>query len=85
MGDEATLSFNFYDQTFELKATNRYVNDDDLRVFDFKIYSLGQGIGDGRSVIDEVNLTLASWGWRPTQVSDWHGVRDWAAALTPAD
>lgn len=83
--DEATLTFNVWQQTTELKAYNRRTGKGSIRVYVESIHDPSAMLKENWSLIEDMNFNLASWGWKPLTRADWHGLRDWAAKLTPAD
>lgn len=83
--DEATLIFNQWQQTTELKAMSRRSGQPVIRVYEGAIHDPSAMLRDNWSLIEDMNFSLAHWGWKPLTRSDWVGVHDWAAKLTPAD
>jgi len=87
MEDQAVLDFNYANQTTELKAFSRYTGQPVMREYDMLVNTVAEPFHDGLSVLEDINVMLASWGWKPLGVDDWHGTNrtGWAAQLYPKD
>lgn len=83
--DQATLTFNFHSQATELKAINRRNGQPAIRVWYGPVFDPSMMLRENWSLMEDINVSLVGWGWKPLTRADWHGVNDWAAQLTPAD
>ena len=83
--DEATLRFNFNTQETELRALNQHTGRGAMRTYADPIHDPSALLPSGVVLLDDMNDTLAGWGWTQLTRAQWSGVNHWAAKLIPAD